>query len=278
MKPLKVVSIQRGCVYDGPGVRTTIFLKGCTLRCPWCCNPEAIPMEDEWFVDDSKCIFKQGKESDICAACERKGGNKSIEKCPFGVANATSQTITMESLLDEIYADYELFQSSGGGVTFSGGEPLQYAEELLPLLRELKNKSISVYVETSLCVPQERIEQRKDYIDGAIIDLKLQPEMMLGDEKYLSDIREKIRLLGQQEIIYRLVFVNSMEQRSKEVIDALNQLSVKHIELLKCHDLAKPKYTKLNKTHVDYTANEEKYKLFAEELKRHSIDTSLLKI
>ncbi len=278
MKPLKVVSIQRGCVYDGPGVRTTVFLKGCTLRCPWCCNPEAISMEDEWFVEESKCLLKQGKESEICAACERSGGDRSIAKCPFGVANATSQTMAMENLLDEIYADYELFQSSGGGVTFSGGEPLLYAEELLPLLRNLKNKSISVFVETSLCVPLERIVQCKDYLDGVIIDLKFQPEMMLGDEKYLNEIREKIRLLEQHEIIYRLVFVNSMEQRSKEVIGALNHIGVMHLELLKCHDLAKPKYTKLNRAHVDYTADEEKYKLFAAELKHHSIDASLLKI
>ena len=278
MKPLKVVSIQRGCVYDGPGVRTTIFLKGCTLRCPWCCNPEAIPMEDEWFVDDSKCIFKQGKESDICAACERKGGNKSIEKCPFGVANATSQTMTMENLLDEIYADYELFQSSGGGVTFSGGEPLQYAEELLPLLRELKNKSISVYVETSLCVPQESLVQCKYYIDGIIVDLKLQPEMYLDDAAYLSAIREKVKMMENYELIYRMVFVNSMFNRTQDVIRSLDQIGVKKLELLSCHDLAKSKYEQLGIPHVDYTADETLYQKFANDLNYKEIEVSLLKI
>lgn len=79
MKSLEVTNIQRGCVYDGPGVRTTVFLKGCSLCCPWCCNPETITREDAFYIDNSKCLKYQGISSSICNACEKYGGENLSE-------------------------------------------------------------------------------------------------------------------------------------------------------------------------------------------------------
>lgn len=120
MKPLKIISIQRNCVDDGPGVRTTVFLKGCSLKCPWCCNPEAISYEDDFFTDNSKCLHIQGKISSICTKCERANGSEPTKECILGVAINTSQAYDVDRLLERICEDEELFKYSGEELHFRG--------------------------------------------------------------------------------------------------------------------------------------------------------------
>lgn len=133
---LKITNIQRGCVYDGPGVRTTVFLRGCTYRCPWCCNPETISERDH-YLDWAKCQDYKGRTSTLCDSCERLGGKKPLSECPFGVYEKTYKEYDAKSLERELEKDYELMRASGGGVTFSGGEPLLFAKELEPILESL---------------------------------------------------------------------------------------------------------------------------------------------
>ena len=278
MKPLKIISIQRNCVDDGPGVRTTVFLKGCSLKCPWCCNPEAISYEDDFFTDNSKCLHIQGKISSICTKCERANGSEPTKECILGVAINTSQAYDVDRLLERICEDEELFKYSGGGVTFSGGEPLLFTKDLLPLFNELSKKSISIYVETSLFSPIENIKRCIKYIDGALVDLKLQPETKLANIEYYKLIKENIEIIKGKQISFRLVFVDSMDPRRQDVVDGLKFLGIKQVELIKCHDLAKNKYTLLGLEHTDYTANETKYQSFSKYLLQSGFDVKLLKI
>lgn len=139
-----ITNIQRFSLHDGPGIRTTVFLKGCSIKCPWCSNPENIKNYPEvYYKDGVKGIY--GKEFS----------------------------------LDEIYAEIvkdRVFYEDNGGVTFSGGESLLYVDELLPLMNKLKKENITIAVETCLFVPRQKLEKVIPYIDFFYVDMKILDE------------------------------------------------------------------------------------------------------
>ena len=238
MKPLRITNIQRGCVQDGPGVRTTVFLKGCSLRCPWCCNPEAISFDEQFYLNDEKCLLQKGILSRICDICERNGGAHSITDCPFGVVEAVSADYNIDSLIEILIKDVSLFQETRGGVTFSGGEPVLYAQELLPILTKLKENDINIAFETTLVVPDENISLLRPYVDYWIVDLKLQPQMKLYNEEYFSLISDNLYSISYTNIWFRMVFVDNINEERKMVINRLHRLGVEKLELLCCHNIA----------------------------------------
>ena len=130
---VRITDIQHFSFHDGPGIRTTVFLKGCNLRCPWCANPECI---------SSKI---QGE---------------------FGY------DIPLDELKNEILKD-EPYYKTGGGVTFSGGEPLLQVKYLEPLLKSLKLKNINICFETALFIPKEYLFIANLYVDEFIVDIKM---------------------------------------------------------------------------------------------------------
>ena len=278
MKSLKVTNIQRGCVYDGPGVRTTIFLKGCSLCCPWCSNPETLVKEGTFYIDDSKCLKYQGISSSICDICEKNGGVRSVRDCPYGVAESVSYNYDIEALLAEILKDKTLFERTRGGVTFSGGEPLLQVGALTELLERLKKERIHVAFESSLVVPTGNLESVLAYSDCFIIDYKLQPQMKLYDEAYLKLInKNRLRIVGK-EIFNRMVFVDEMLDCKNDVLYKLQSLAVSDIEILLCHDLGSNKYKKLGMYHKSYKADSKKAEQFVSFLGLNNISTSLLTI
>ena len=130
---VRITDIQHFSLHDGPGIRTTVFLKGCSLKCPWCTNPE--------------CISKE-------------------------IQGEFGYDISLEELENEILKD-ESFYKTGGGVTFSGGEPLLQIKELEPLLISLKNKNINICFESALFVPQNYLKIANIYGDEFIVDIKM---------------------------------------------------------------------------------------------------------
>ncbi len=150
---LRVTSIQRGCVNDGPGVRTVVFLKGCSLRCPWCCNPETQLMEHQAYINNDKCLLYKKCPSQLCNNCVRVGGTKDLNQCVFGVYEEVAKDYEVSQLFEEINNDEKLFRETGGGITFSGGEPMLQAESLLLLLKLLNNKGFHIAIETTLVAP-----------------------------------------------------------------------------------------------------------------------------
>lgn len=278
MKPLRVTNIQRGCVYDGPGVRTTVFLKGCSLRCPWCCNPETQLFEEEWFVDNEKCLKNRGIPSALCLNCVRYGGKETENSCPFGVAEKTSNDYESNELFDILLKDFSLFTQTNGGITFSGGEPLLYSNSILPLLVNLKAFGVSIALETSLTSPLDSIRLLLPYVDYWIVDLKLQPQLLLYDLNYLNRIKNNLDILRDKYVLYRMVFVDKMLEDTKTVIDCLKQLGVESVELLSCHDLGEKKYLKLSRKFCSYSADQTNTSLFARILNNNGIKSSLLAI
>ena len=278
MQPLKVTSIQRGCVYDGRGVRTTVFLKGCSLHCPWCCNPETISADNEIFIDESKCLKNQGYPGRFCRSCVRCGGEQPETACPVGVGESVAKEYAPDELYEILIKDSELFAQTGGGVTFSGGEPLLQAEGLLPLLGKLKQGNIDIVFETTLVAPTDTLSQILPYADGFIVDFKLQPQMKLHDMAYLRRIKEHYSLLQGKRITNRLVFVNELAEHREQVVSVLRELGIEQIELLLCHNLGMKKYEKLGLAHTDCSADKKLMEKFIQSLNVEKITVSKLTI
>lgn len=273
---LRVTSIQRGCVNDGPGVRTVVFLKGCVFKCPWCCNPETQSYEEEIFFDRSKCLHAKGINSNLCNGCKVKSGNREILRCPFKAAVPVSKDYTKDELLAEILKDRSLYEVSNGGVTFSGGEPLLHAKQLLPLLIELKKEDVHVAIETTLAVCMNDIEIVMPYIDLWYVDLKLQAEMNNSYNYNLVFENKKKIQTNRKVISFRMVVTDLMADNKVDVIMKLKGLNVKEIELLQCHCMAKDKYVKLYKKCSDFSISLKRYLEFAEYISNEGIDVKLL--
>ncbi|WP_270570189.1 4Fe-4S cluster-binding domain-containing protein [Bacteroides eggerthii] len=277
MNVLDVTSIQRECIYDGPGIRTTVFLRGCIFHCPWCCNPETISKEAQ-FIDNERCIKLKGIKSVICQNCERYGGHSKIAECPFGVTQPISHYYDTDTLFEILLKDEKLYNLSEGGITFSGGEPLLWAKELKPLLQRIKSKKISIYIETTLASQPNDVLMLLPYIDGFYIDLKLQDENN-PTNAYINNVCKCLELIKNTEkkIIFRLVFVKSLLLNTN-VIQILHKLNVKNIELLKCHNLGAKKYIKLGLQNKDFTPNQNDFITFSKRIEKEGISVSLLSI
>lgn len=278
---LRVTNIQRGCVYDGPGIRTTVFLKGCTMKCPWCCNPETISAETDFFIDDNKCQLRLGISCKICTSCERNGGFQPITKCPFGVCEPTSHDYAVDELLDILSRDFDLAQTSGGGVTFSGGEPLLQIDALEPLLELLKKEEINIAFETTLTTSTESLRKAINYCDVMIVDVKLQTQHPLyNNQSYIKSLSNHLNICRENNlhIIYRIVFTDGMLKNVMNVVTVLRMLKVDSIELLKCHNLGNHKYKKLNIPKVNYAATIRAFEAFAHALEKEDIRVEKLTV
>ena len=274
---IRIANIQRGCVYDGKGIRTTVFLKGCSLQCPWCCNPETINIDTDYYIDESKCFVNRGIESDLCSQCERKGGRFTIEHCRFGVCTPTSTDNDLEEVYNELSRDFDLMKESEGGVTFSGGEPLLQIRRYEKLCKQLKKDDIQIAFETTFVVSEDLFLIALDCADCFILDLKLQPSHKLyKDQKYIEMLSKRLDSCRKRAVPlqYRLVFVDNMADDLDYIVQVLYRLSIGKIELLKCHNLGKPKYERLGMKNIDCTATDYLFNQFACDLNNYKIEVT----
>lgn len=150
-----ISNIQRTSVHDGPGIRTTVFLKGCNMRCAWCHNPEAIHIYPEYVFNPKLCLH--------CGHC--------AEGCYSGARILCGKEMTVEQVIAEVAADKPYYGETGG-VTVSGGEPFMQPQFLLELLKAAKAKGFQCGVETNASLPFELIKQALPFVDVWMIDLK----------------------------------------------------------------------------------------------------------
>ena len=169
-----IFEVREFCLHDGPGIRTTVFFKGCPLRCAWCHNPEGLSPEPEMLFKSAKCHH--------CGNCQNGGD------CPHGARVPCGRRWTVAELVQEIRVNADILRSSGGGVTFSGGEPLMQAKFLCALADELKTGTVPVHsgtgplppgtvpvhlaLETSGYAPEEAYRQVVERMDLVFQDLK----------------------------------------------------------------------------------------------------------
>lgn len=238
-------------------------------------------MEEEHFIDDDKCLLVNGTKSKLCDTCERKAGTRSISNCPFGVSESVSKDYSVDDLLALLSKDFTLMQSSGGGVTFSGGEPLLQIGALEALFARLVDNGISIAVETTLMIDHRALHKALLYADVIIVDLKLQPEHPLyNNQTYIQWLEERINMCRNKNKlpIFRLVVTKKMTEELKNTIAILKHLGVCSIELLKCHNLGQNKYNKLGIDLKSFTPSDSSFVSFVSGMNSQGINTVALSV
>lgn len=262
-----VFDVQRFCLHDGPGVRTGLFLKGCGLRCRWCCNPESQSGSVELFYDSRRCI-QCGRCVPVCShaavvpspkaeridrsRCRLCGGCASV--CPTGALQLAGQELTVEAALDECLRDRIYYEITGGGVTLSGGEPLLQEKFAATLLTRLKEDGLHTAVETAGYLPWETFGRTRQSTDLYLFDIKhVDPKAHLrGTGKDNDLILDNLHRLSEcgAPIVLRYVLLpdyNMDDDALLRLAALARHLDLERLELLSFHRLGTGKYAKLGR-------------------------------
>lgn len=262
-----IFNIQHFCLHDGPGIRTTVFFNGCPLRCPWCCNPEALNTKPVLLHDITKCTFCHRCES-ICkqAAIEINESNwklkqelcdscgKCTEMCLNEALKLSGKIYHIHDVFEEVKKDIEFYKTSGGGVTLSGGEVLTQIEFAEQLSEALHKEKIHVACETTACSTPDKFERLLKVIDYFMIDLKHYNKEKLekvcnGNLELINKNIEKVLLSGKP-VVGRIPVIpgfNFSMNDMKEYAKYAAKLGIQEIHLLPFHQLGEMKYIQLNK-------------------------------
>lgn len=255
----KIFNIQRYSIHDGPGIRTTVFFKGCPLKCLWCHNPESQNFSKELIKYKDRCIncgycikackMNALENKENCILCEN-----CCEECPTNSRVILGKEMTINEILKEVEKDRVFYDQSKGGVTLSGGEPLSQGEFLINLAKELKARNIHITIDTSGYAPWEHIEKLLPYVDLFLYDLKI-----INDEKHklytgvsnkiIIDNLRKLAKAGA-DIYIRIPIiptVNDGDEDIKGFLQLLKEIGgFKYINLLPYHNISTEKYKRLN--------------------------------
>ncbi len=166
----RIFDIKEMSVHDGPGIRTTVFFKGCPLRCKWCHNPEGITAETQLFYKNNSCV-KCDKCNTACSHDECKQFGKCIYVCPNNCLEIVGRSVDADALADELKQNASVLGDSFGGFTFSGGEPLAQPEFLKELCKQLK--CYNLCIETSGFSSEVVFKEIVNLLDFVIMDIKL---------------------------------------------------------------------------------------------------------
>ena len=247
MKSGCIFDIQRFSVHDGPGIRTTVFMKGCPLRCGWCHNPEGLSRAAQIQFFEEKCIG--------CLRCEGKRDAAAASRCPTGALTVCGKEITSEQLLREVLRDRD-FYSPVGGVTFSGGECLLQADFVSECLALIKQHSIHTAIDTAGAVPWESLEKTLPFCDLYLYDVKCaDSELHLRHTGMKNDqiLANLTRLSNQGKPIWiRIPVIPDVNDNDGEM-QAIASIvaacpSVERVTLMPYHTLGMNKYELLGMT------------------------------
>jgi len=269
-----VFDIQRYCIHDGPGVRTTVFLKGCPMRCNWCCNPESISYKPELMIFETMCmgcrqcvevcphqaLSMEGEKLEVdrskCDCC-----GKCSEACPTQSIQIRGFYKNISEVIEEVERDYTFYRNSGGGVTLSGGEPAAQPQFASKLLSELQILGIHTAIETNGYAAWSLFEPIVQKSDLVLFDLKhMNAELHkkytgLSNQTVLRNLK-KVSQLGKT-IILRIPVIPGINDSITNMVDVANLIKgmrggIQQVDLLPYHRLGVLKYQRLGK---DYRFN-----------------------
>lgn len=261
-------NIQRFSTHDGDGIRTILFLKGCSLACSWCQNPESRSEKRSLLFDERSCLKECQLCEQTCAAIQRVNGKIKINRaeineedlialetiCPTQGLSVVGKESQVDALFEQLIKDKAFFEQSGGGVTFSGGEPLLQSAIVVELAKRLKSVGVSTAIETCMHVPWKNIQAVAPYIDCWLADLKHTDDTKFlkwakGSISRIKDNFQRIAPIAKR-IVIRVPVVpdfNDSEQELYSIIDFAGSLkNCKELHLLPYHTLGINKYNLLD--------------------------------
>ena len=238
-----ISSIKRMEIHDGDGCRTTVFFKGCPLRCLWCHNPESISFAPQTALFSAKCIG--------CGLCKGSRNEKTAEGCPVCAQVHYGREWDAEALAEDLARDEDYFRNSGGGVTLSGGECLMQGDFSVELARLLKARGIGVFVDTCGYVKRETLERILPYTDRFLYDVKAIDsgvhQCCTGKENAL--ILDNLAFLSEQgcdvEIRYPLVMGYNDGECGKIGAFLQGMKGISKVKVLQYHSFAASRYEAL---------------------------------
>lgn len=267
-----IFNIQKFSIHDGPGIRTTVFFKGCPLQCIWCHNPESQNLGKEILYDKNKCT--------LCGSCIKICQNNAIElkdndleinmdKCTFcgdctvccinSAKQIAGKEYTVDEVMKEVLKDRVFYKNSKGGVTLSGGEPLIYAAFVEELLMELKKENIHTAVDTCGAVDFKVLERISEYTDLFLYDIKSTDEEKhilytgVSNKNIINNLINLSKIHNNINLRLPIIEgINADENHIFEILKLIKNTNIKKINLLPYHDIAMHKYEKLGRKYYEY--------------------------
>jgi len=265
-----IFRIERFAVHDGPGIRTTVFLKGCPIACAWCHSPESQALASEFMPLADRCVqcgacaaacphgaidvlklatAPMPADCDRCGACARA--------CPSGARELVGRAVTAADIVEAVEPDRIFYEQSGGGVTFSGGEPLMQPEFLIEVIRQCKALGVHAAVDTSGYCGRSDLLRVAELADLVLFDLKI-----LDDRRHLAFtgvsnrlILDNLRALSEwaRNVIVRFPLVPGVtddEANVRSLGALVASLGLRRVDVLPYHRAGIAKYRRLNRAYA----------------------------
>ena len=270
MKKGRIFNVERYAIHDGPGIRTTVFFKGCPLRCWWCHNPESQNLRPELIYRENRCIgcgecVKNCSRKALSLASQHVTLNREscnmcgvcVQLCPSEALSIVGKEMSVEQTITDIERDRVFYDESKGGVTFSGGEPLMQPEFLNAMLHECRERDIHTTLDTSGYASQDVIDRMRDKVDLFLYDIKTMDD---AKHKEYTGVSSKLILRNLERlakngsnIVISLPIVPGINDDEENIVrtgEYISSLpSVEHVSLLPYHKAGVDKYKNLGRSY-----------------------------
>lgn len=265
-----IFNIQKFSIHDGPGIRTTIFLKGCPLRCKWCANPESQSAHVQILWDQKKCVHclqcvkscmhqaiscKEGEihiDEELCQGCLN-----CVSTCLQSALSNEGETKEIEEIVRIALQDKDFYEESGGGITISGGEGMSQPYFLKELVKELKKHNLHLAIETTGYIPKETFHELAPLFDLLLFDVKhydtnrhfedtgVHNEQIINNLKWAT--HQGLEILPRIPVIPGF---NDSIQDAAGLASLLTEIGLKKVQLLPFHQFGERKYEMMHKEYA----------------------------
>ena len=261
-----IFNIQKFSIQDGPGIRTTVFMKGCSLKCPWCSNPEGMRSVSEIITNDRRCIrCKRCAEACPVNAISIADSARTIDwshctnclecarVCPSHSIEVVGKYMTVEDVFKVVARDVPFYRNTGGGVSVSGGEPLQQWQWVLGLFKTCKQAGFHTALDTTGSCKWEHMRRVLEYVDLILFDVKhmdsarCKEKCGVGNALILENLEKAAKMCTIWLRIPLIPNYNDSETNMRLIAELASRTMVDKVSLLPYHEYGKQKYSSLGR-------------------------------